>query len=193
MVKKFHAITVKQRFWVACEGNAEMAFVAWLNQLAKENRTPVHLESINMKGGSQESMLKKAGKQFVEVQKKEKDLEVEEKFVHAFLLVDNDRSDNPPLEKFRKDSKRAGLTLILQDPNFEGVLCRLHSDYKQQELDSQKVGSLIQELWSGYDKARLNAYWLRDKFGYGLEALQRLAERDEELRNFLTMTNLLTA
>ena len=186
MVKKFHAITVKQRFWVACEGNAEMAFVAWLNQLAKENRTPVHLESINMKGGSQESMLEKARRKLAEAKKKGK-------FVCAFLVVDNDRSDNPPLEKFRKDSKRAGLTLILQDPNFEGVLCRLHSDYKQQELDSQKVGSLIQELWSGYDKARLNAYWLRDKFGYGVDALQRLAERDEELRNFLTMTNLVTA
>jgi hypothetical protein len=33
----------KKTFWVACEGKGEMAFVAWLNQLAKENRKPVHL------------------------------------------------------------------------------------------------------------------------------------------------------
>jgi hypothetical protein len=186
MVKKFHAITVKQRFWVACEGNAEMAFVAWLNQLAKENGRPVHLESVNMKGGSQESMLEKARRKLAEAKKKGK-------FVCAFLVVDNDRSDNPPLEKFCKDSKSAGLTLILQKPNFEGVLCRLHSDYSQQDLDSEKAKTLIKQLWSDYDKAKLNAYWLRDKFGYGLDALQRLAERDEELRNFLTMTNLATA
>ncbi|MBU3654742.1 MAG: RloB domain-containing protein [Alphaproteobacteria bacterium] len=182
---KISPIPPKKTFWVACEGKGEMAFVAWLNQLAKENRKPVHLESADMGGGSQKSMLEKANRKLAEARKRAK-------FVHAFLLIDNDRPDNPSLETFRQDAKSAGFTLILQEPNFEGVLCRLHSKYKQQQLDSQRVGSLIQELWSGYDKARLNAFQLREKFGYGLDVLQLLAERDEELRNFLIMTKLVT-
>jgi hypothetical protein len=138
-----------------------------------------------MGGGSQKSMLEKARRKLVEAKKKGS-------FVQAYLLVDSDRQDDPLPETFRQDAKSAGFTLILQDPNFEGVLCRLHSKYKQQQLDSQRVGSLIQELWPDYDKARLNAFQLREKFGHGLDALQLLAERDEELRNFLTMTKLMT-
>jgi hypothetical protein len=186
---KISRIPPRKAFWVACEGKGEMAFVAWLNLLARENGKPVHLEPANMGGGSQESMLEKARRKLVEAKKKGS-------FVRALLLVDRDRQDNPLPETFRQDTKSARLTLILQEPNFEGVLCRLHSNYNQQELDSQKAKTLIKKLWPDYDKAKLDASQLRHRFGCkldGLDALQRLAERDEELRNFLTMTNLLTA
>ncbi|MCY4646969.1 MAG: hypothetical protein OXE73_08850 [Gammaproteobacteria bacterium] len=81
-----------------------------------------------------------------------------------------------------------GLKVILQKPNLEGVLIRLHEGHEQSSIDPRSAERRLRRLWPAYKKGSLTADQLQQRFS--LRDLQRAERHDEQLRRLLKILGL---
>ena len=80
-----------------------------------------------------------------------------------------------------------GLALILQSPNLEGLLLRLHSGYERRRIRARDTMQELKKVWPSYSKS-LTAAELDRQFD--LNHVLRAAEHDEHLRRLLEILGL---
>ncbi|MDE0420305.1 MAG: hypothetical protein OXK76_05360 [Gammaproteobacteria bacterium] len=112
--------------------------------------------------------------------------EVETKVV----LLDEDRID----EDYRNGrdarayARQSGIGIVLQTPNLEGVLLRLHPNNEQRVVSAHEAERELKRIWPSYRKPPSSTQ-LSSRFS--LADLRRAAKHDPELRQLLTTIGLI--
>ena len=106
------------------------------------------------------------------------------------MLLDADRipQDRAAGRDAFRAAKKWGLKIILQRPNLEGLLLRLHEGREQRSITAEVAERELPKLWPEYVKGSLTAAHLKQRFS--LVDLQRLARHDEQLRKLLEVLGL---
>lgn len=179
------ARTVRTRIFVACEGESENAFRAWLQDLCDEYRLFVHLDGARLQGGDPLALVQRALKRRWESQRK-----AGAGHRRSLLFIDSDRLDDSSARS-REASELAeaqGLFLIRQVPCFEAVLLRLHLNHEREfPMTAQEAQRRLAQLWPEYGKP-MTRYRLAARFS--VADLQRLAAADEQIRSLLEILGL---
>ena len=168
---------------MAVEGESEQAFVVWLQRLATELSLPIHLDGHLLGGGGFSSMIKNA------VQRHDRQTKNKGAYKARFLMVDQDRAldGDWTAAQLRTEAAKNKMALVLQRPNHEGLLYRLHNG-KENEIPTAEVAETrLKILWPTYQKP-LNANALYRRFTFN--DLRRLAAVDEDLNNLLQVIGL---
>ena len=168
----------RRRFFVACEGESEESFIKWISGLAEARNLNLHLHPVNLEGGGFRKMLEQA------VMREARERKQNGPFRGRFLLLDADRVADDPwsIEKLRTEAGQNGFTTILQQPNFEGVLLRMHEGCERDFLCKAATESRLKSRWPHYRKA-MDALELARKFN--LEDLLRAGRADPFLAELL--------
>ncbi|MDK9722718.1 MAG: RloB domain-containing protein [Rhodospirillales bacterium] len=169
----------------ACEGDSEVAYVRFLQDILPKE-PPLHLRSVNLRGGNPESMLYQADKL---ARGKHSDI----KRKNYVLLIDADCLEEHfqsahEIETFAREVERKHFQLVLMRPNFEGFLLR---HFQNQERIFPAKAQAIRELmrfWPQYKKPP-TARELHQRFT--LAEVQRAALHDAEVRSLLSRIGLL--
>lgn len=123
--------------FIGTEGSSDRASIKFLQRRCKDAGLHVHLHVKSGSGGS--------------------------------VDVIRETARNPAKHPAKDPSSRVGdatpeveaskskLEIILQDPNLEGVLLRLHRGYESQQIIGSHAGMDFQNQWPEYDKSPLTA------------------------------------
>ena len=111
--------------------------------------------------------------------------EIEDRLV----LIDQDRIDED--QRQGRDPKSAagksGIRIVLQTPNLEGVLLRLHPNMEQRVVAPRDAESELRKVWPEYAKPP-TASQLHGRFT--VADLERVAKYDSQLRKLLVAVGL---
>ena len=169
----------RRRIFVGAEGESERAFAAWLQRLCDAQGRHLHLKIFVADGGDGVSVVEHCAKAIRKNKPHDKRL----------VLLDSDR-----LAEDRRNGRdpapvatRAGIELVLLEPNLEGLILRLHEGWETRKPAPGSVKNDLKKLWPGYRK-RASADDLERRFG--VDDLRRAARHDEHLRTLLKALEL---
>ena len=118
----------------------------FLQQCCTEAALNVHLRSWEGSGGDSLSVVRDMSRY---LRRQQFTPEVETKLV----LVDEDRID----EDYRNGrdarafARQSGIGIVLQTPNLEGVLLRLHPDNEQRAVSANDAERELKRVWQSYE------------------------------------------
>lgn len=165
--------------FIGVEGPSDRAFVRFLGRCCDRQRLHLHLEVKPAKGGDTVSVVQAAVRHASR----------HPASVPKLVLLDEDRIERDM--QAGRDAKavasKNGLDLILQSPNLEGLLLRLHSGYEQRRIRARDTMQELKKVWPSYSKS-LTAAELDRQFDPS--NVLRAAEHDEHLRRFLEVLEL---
>ena len=167
-------IPKRKRVFVGAEGESERAFAAWLQRLCDDRGLHLHLDVFVAGGGDGAVVARRCAER----------CERRRPYVRRFVLLDADRipedrmSDRDPAPVAAK----AGIDLILLEPDLEGVLLRLHEGQETRNLARRSAETELRKRWPGYRKPP-SADDLEKRFDLG--DLRRAAHHDAHLRRLL--------
>jgi len=107
------------------------------------------------------------------------------------VLLDEDRID----EDYRNGrdarafARQSGIGVVLQTPNLEGILLRLHPNHEQRVVSAHEAERELKRVWQGYRKPPSSGQ-LSKRFS--VDGLRRAAKHDPELRQLLTTIGLMS-
>jgi hypothetical protein len=173
---------VRTRLFFGVEGDGEQAFCRWLQELCNDAGRYLHLDTRNLCGGDPLRMAQEA------CALRERGLERGE-YKFSILLIDGDRlqEGQPRTEQTRQLVEREGFRLIVQQPNQEGVLLRLHEGHEQVFPTASRVKEALRLVWREYEKP-IEFRELRRRFT--LECLATAARHDPALSELLDILEL---
>ena len=169
--------------FVGGEGRSERAFVGFLQQCCTESELNVHLRSWEGSGGDSLSVVHDMSRY---LRRQQFTPEVETKLV----LLDEDRidEDNRNGRDARALARQSGIGIVLQTPNLEGVLLRLHRNNEQRLVPAHESERELKRVWQSYKKPP-SSNELSKRFS--VADLRRAAKYDPELRHLLTTIGLI--
>lgn len=171
----------RRRIFVGAEGESERAFAAWLQRLCDAQGRHLHLEIFVAGGGDGVSVAERCAKALRKKKNKPHD--------RRFVLLDSDRlaEDRRKGRDPAPVAARAGIELVLLEPNLEGLILRLHEGQETRKPAPGSVESDLKKLWPGYRKPP-SADDLESRFG--VDDLRRAARYDEYLQTLLEALEL---
>ena len=178
-MRRPRSVEPRRVIFIGVEGPSDRAFVRFLGKCCDRQGLHLHLEVKPAKGGDS----------VVVVQAAASYASRRPSFVPRLVLLDEDRIERDM--QYGRDAAATasinGLDLILQSPNLEGLLLRLHSGYERRRIQAQDAMKELQKVWPAYSKS-LTAAQLDQRFG--LSDVLRAAEYDGHLRKLLEMLGL---
>ncbi len=141
----------KRRFFVACEGESEQGYIAFLQRIADEQGLYVHLLSRVMHSSG--DPLAKVERAIDEIHREQKGGKPQ--FVEKFLLFDTDVLGQNPDRDCRMEaiSAKHGLTLVPQDCCFEAFLLRHFPGHQADDPQgNDHAWRRLREVWPSYEK-----------------------------------------
>ena len=136
-------------FW-GCEGQSEISYAAFLNELFERASIPVRLKAFDLGG---------AGSVAVKIYKATKILRSERskgsKFKQKFVMMDIDRAESDPIEKSKADieARNSKIGVLWQRPCFEGFLIKHFEEIRDRNPPNCKVAeAVLKTVWADYDK-----------------------------------------
>ena len=175
----------RRRFFVACEGDSEGGYAAFLQRLADESSLGVHLDIRNFHGGDP----------LVIVQAAVTDLRTRRirrgEYVGQAIFLDADRRNDVPDRTLLADRliQGSGFQAIWSQPAFESLLLKHIPGCEQlQPATTALALQQLQDRWPQYRKG-MAAYELRGRFDRA--AVARAAAMIPELHAFLDLIGLL--
>ena len=81
------------------------------------------------------------------------------------------------------EAKQHGLEIIIQNPNLEGLLLRLHPGNERNEYQPKGTERKLKKIWPQYKKSQLNADLLCQRFA--IADLRRAAKHDPQLKRLI--------
>lgn len=173
---------VRKRIFIGTEGASEAAFSAFLQNLCDEQKRLSHLDVHMGSGGSPISVLKKS-------LKRRKIGRRDGVYFASLCILDRDTFDcDPRRQEVRDLANREAIDLILQSPNLEGVLVRLHPGQETRQIPAGDSLGELRRHWDGYIKPPI-AKELLERFT--LADLRRAAAYDPELQRLLGIVRLI--
>lgn len=169
--------------FVGGEGPSERAFARFLQQCCTDAALNVHLRSWEGSGGDSLSVVRDMTRF---LKRQQFAAEVATKLV----LLDEDRiaEDNRNGRDARAFARQSGIGIVLQTPNLEGVLLRLHPNNEQRVVSAHEAERELKRVWPGYRKPPISSQ-LSKRFS--VDDLRRAAKYDPELRHLLATIGLM--
>lgn len=165
--------------FIGVEGPSDRAFVRFLGRCCDQKRLHLHLVVKSANGGDSVAVVQTAVRHAQRHQAP----------VPRLVLLDEDRIEQD--RERHRDAKAVasenGLDIILQCPNLEGLLLRLHSGHERRRVQAQNALKELQKVWPEYSKG-VTAVQLSQRFG--LSDVLRAAEHDEHLQRLLELLGL---
>lgn len=168
--------------FIGVEGRSERAFAQFLQRCCDEEGLHLHLAIKAASGGDSVSVVEETGR-YLARRSGNRD-------IHSRLvLLDQDRIDED--RRARRDAQavasRLELEIILQDPNLEGLLLRLHPGNERRSVAAGAAVAELRKVWREYSKPP-TAHQLIQRFT--LSDLRRAARFDERLQRLLDVLGL---
>ena len=175
----------RRRFFVACEGDSEVGYAAFISLLAEESGLAVHLDIRRCRGGDPLAVVVTAVSELQTRRRRHGP------YAGQAIFLDADRRDDAPGRTTEADQliRNHGFCAVWSQPTLEAVLLR-HLRGCQQSKPATATLALrrLQDCWPGYRKG-MAARELRDELD--LAAVVRAAAVMPELRKFLIAIGLL--
>lgn len=173
---------IRTRFFIGVEGEGESGFIVWLKDIADNARLQVHYDVRVLGGGDPLHMVQKARRELRQAQ---------HGFAARVLLLDSDRfdADRARGEQARQLAHKGGFRLLLQQPDQEAVLLRLHAGHEH-DLPVSPALRPLQRVWPDYAKPTSRKI-LADRFATA--DLHRARLHDPMLDDLLTALHLTRA
>ena len=169
----------RRTVFVGVEGRSERAFVRFLGKCCDREELHLHIDVRAANGGDSVAVVEAAARSASRLPRHSPRL----------VLIDQDRIDRD--QKAQRDpwavASATRLEVILQTPNLEGLLLRLHPGHERRRLQPQDAMRELKRVWPEYDKPP-TADQLDQHFG--LSDVLRAAEHDEHLRRLLEVLGL---
>jgi len=174
---------LRARLFFGVEGEGEQAFCRWLQQLCDESGRYLHLDVHNLCGGDPLKMLQEA------LERRRRGLERGE-YIASVLLLDGDclEEGHPRTLQTWQLAERESFRLIVQKPNQEGVLLRLHPGREREFPTASRSIEALRHVWQGYEKP-VEFRDLRKRFD--LNCLLTAALHDPALSELLKILGLI--
>ncbi len=108
----------------------------------------------------------------------------------GFILLDEDRieQDRAANRSPEKEIGASPIEVILQRPNFEGLLLRLHPGMEQHYVAAENANRMLKKKWPTYRK---NADRMAFQKRFDINDLRRLARHDDEIEKLSLKLRLL--
>lgn len=181
-MRRRHPIEPRRVVFIGCEGESEQAFARFLGDCCDAEGLHLHLHVKSMHGGDSLSVVEQAGRYLARRRWKR---DVDDRLV---LL---DRDHMPDDLRAGRDAEGAarshGLDVIVQNPNLEGVLLRLHSGHERRQVAARDASAELRKVWPEYGKPP-PADRLIERFA--TSDLRRAARHDGRLRRLLDVLGL---
>lgn len=148
-MSRHRRIPKRPRFYVGCEGQSEVSYVALIRDLCEERDVRVNVDPDNLSSGDPLSRVEEAIRR---IRHKEAGLET---FKACFLLLDSDQAqaNQPKAEQAIRLAKGHGIVLIWQQPCHEGFLLRhLAGHENDQPANATLAERALKKVWSEYSK-----------------------------------------
>lgn len=146
-MRRRHAIEPRRAVFIGCEGKSEQAFARFLGRCCDAEGLHLHLHVKSMDGGDSLSVVEAAGR-YLARRPGARDIDT------RLVLLDRDRM--PDDRHAGRDAKRAAkvheLEIIVQNPNLEGVLLRLHSGQERRTVAAREALAKLRKIWPEYCK-----------------------------------------
>ena len=175
----------RRRVFVACEGESERGYVAFVNQLVEEVGLPLHLDIRLCKGGDPLAIVERA------VDEISRRASRRGRYVERAIFLDGDKRREAPDRTMQADRliEANGLRPVWSQPALEALLLRHLPGCES--LRPPTSGAALRELnrrWPEYVKG-MAANEIRRRLD--LSAVKRAAAVEPELRSFLTAIGIL--
>ena len=168
----------KEPIFVGTEGASEAQFAYFLRDLCLAERLDVHVKVWKGNGGDSLSVVR-------EMERYMRANELVREFSRKFVLLDEDRivEDRRAGRDAITAAAKAGIQVVLQRPDIEGVLRRLHRGEEQRSVPREQSMVALRRLWRDYEKPASKEQLVRR---FGLGDLRRAAEFDPQLRELVS-------
>ena len=181
-MRRRSGVAPRRVIFVGVEGKSDRAFAQLLGHLCEEARLHLHLDIKLGTGGDSVSVVEDAGRRLARHPGRPH-------IVRQLVLLDRDRieADLRNGRDARAVATRWRLDLVLQDPNLEGLLLRLHRGYEQRRPEAKDTLAELRRVWRDYSKPPTADELIRR---FSLADLGRAARYDEESRRLLAILGL---
>ena len=175
-------ISPRRSIFIGVEGPSDRAFVKFLGMWCERKGKHLHLDVKPASGGDSVAVVKYAVRYL-------SNRSFGKEFIRKFVLLDEDRiqQDKRAGRDAHAVASKHGLGVVLQTPNLEGLLLRLHQGHERHRLQARNAKAKLEKLWPEYDKS-LNSDQLDQRFD--LNDLRRAAKYDEHLQRLLTILEI---
>lgn len=170
----------KTPVFVFVEGQSDQAFASFLQHCFDKDRKPLNLDIEPGSGGDTLVVVETAIRHL-------KKGESGKDYYRKIVLLDADRieEDKRHGRDAHAKAKKHGLEIILQDPNLEGLLLRMHPGNESKKYQPKDVKKELKKFWPEYDKSKLNEYLLDKRFTF--EDFRQAAKYDQQLQRLITI------
>ena len=175
-------IEPRQIIFIGVEGPSERSFVQLLARCCDDAGLHLHLDIKPANGGDSVAVVEET-KRRLERHPARREIK------RRLVLLDQDRLEQD-IEAGRDPhalARKAGMELVFQQPNLEGLLLRLHSRQERRRVSAHDALAELRKVWPEYRKPPA-AYQLRQRFA--VSDLRRAARHDGELRKLLIAVGL---
>ena len=173
------SVKPRRAIFIGVEGTSDRAFVKFLGKCSERKGLHLYLNAKSADGGDSVAIVEAAARNAP------KSSEYSERLV----LLDMDRVEQD--KKAGRDAwavaSENGLEIILQNPNLEGLLLRLHPGYESRQIQAQDALKELRKVWKEYDKPP-TVDQLAQRFD--VPDLLRTARYDEHLQRLLEILKL---
>ena len=181
-MRRRHAIEPRRVVFIGCEGKSEQAFARFLGDCCDTEGLRLHLRVKSMHGGDSLSVVEQSGR-YLAKHPGMRSIDA------RLVLLDRDRM--PDDLRAGRDAEGAarshGLEVIVQNPNLEGVLLRLHAGHERRQVAARDAAAELRKVWPEYRKPPA-ADRLTERFA--TSDLRRAARHDGRLRRLLDVLGL---
>lgn len=174
----------RRRFFVACEGDGEGGYAAFLQRLANESRLAIYLDNRKYRGGDPLAIVQMAVKDLRAGRIRRGD------YAGQAIFLDADRRNDVPDRTLIADRliRENGFQTIWSQPAFESLLLKhIPGCERLQPATTALALQQLQNRWPQYRKG-MASHALRARFDYA--AVARAASATPELRALLDLIGL---
>ena len=178
-MRRPRSVEPRRVIFIGVEGPSDRAFVRFIERCCDRRRLHLYLDVKPANGGDSVKVVQAAARHASR----------HPTSVPRLVLLDEDRIERDMQygRVAEAVASKSGLSIVLQRPNLEGLLLRLHSGHERRRIQAQDAMQELQKVWPAYSKS-LTAADLDRRFG--LTDVLRAAEHDEHLRKLLEVLGL---
>lgn len=177
-------IQQRKPIFIGCEGESEQGYAGFLQDLIRDAELHVHLNIEVLSGGDPQSRIEQA------VKRLKRQRQTRTNFNDKFVFLDTDQLalNADRAHRARQIAEANGITIIWQEPCFEGILLRHFAGRStHRPPTSQAIKAAIRQEWLEYEKPMSRAELAKK---IDREAVIRAAKVEEELMQLLRCIGL---
>lgn len=148
-MSRYRKIPKRPRFYVGCEGQSEVSYIAWVQDLCEDEEVRITVERDDLSSGDPLSRVREAIRR---IEQKEAG---KEPFKACFILLDSDQAeaDQQRANLAAQLAADSGIGLVWQRPCHEGFLLRHFAGHENAlPATSALAEQALRNAWPNYAK-----------------------------------------